>query len=220
MLLGGVAHADLPPPSDSKYVSFGFQVANQSAAPDYVVLVFPWSLSNGAPTREHSLVADATTVHVGRRVMDTPKLFAMKQTAYETWQAGLKSGATAAELDALFSSAQVIDCNTELRPRFMLSASDPAEEILDRYSVKSIDDASCVIEAVSEPATPTATPTATPAAKPEKTASANDPAPTPSATPPESDSTCSVAARPGPLGLFGLFVIGAVLRRRRSTLAL
>lgn len=31
----------------------------------------------------------------------------------------------------------------------MLSSSDPAEEILDRYSVKSISDTSCVIEPVS-----------------------------------------------------------------------
>jgi hypothetical protein len=220
VLAPALARADLPPPADKKFVSYGFRVENVKAFPDYVVLAFPWSLSGGAPTKEHALVEDAKTVALGRR-SSVPELYAMKKSEYETWKASYKPTHEFEDkaLDELFASKKVIRCNAKLTPEFMLDKKDPRTEVLQAFRVESIDAQSCKIAALDAKATtPVATAAAadTPAPSPPATTPAS---PTPPSTTPNKAGGCGGCATPAhtdhsSLGWLVLALSALVLRRR------
>lgn len=206
-LLTPPARADLPPPEGTKFVSYRFVVHGSAAFPDHVVLVFPWSLSDGAPTTEYKLVPDGEPVRVGRRVMATPHLHAMRKADHDEWRAGIERYPTPEALEQLFAGPKVIDCGVDLNPRFSLESSDPSDEIVDHFRVTALSDTACALESIEAPATPTDAPVRAP--EPREPAEV--------ATPPETESSCRVAS-PVPAAPLALLAFGALLlaRRRRA----
>lgn len=75
------AQADVAPPKGISTISYGFAVSNAEAFPDCVVLAYPYSMSNGAPTREVAVVGK-NGVGLGRRG-GHPRLWGVARTAYE-----------------------------------------------------------------------------------------------------------------------------------------
>lgn len=169
---------DLPPPNDKKFVDYAFRVDNAKAFPDYVVLAFPWSLSNGAPTKEHALVEDGKPVSVGRR-SSAPELYAMKRSEYESWKAEYKPTMEYQDpaLDALFASQKVVRCTAKLSPEFLLAKDDPRNQVLEAFRVEAIDATSCRIAKVGAAENPkTNTPVGTSTPDPTRTENAPTPA--------------------------------------------
>jgi len=211
-----LARADLPPPDGKKFVSYGFSVANLKSFPDYVLLAYPWSLSNGAPTKEHALVEEGKTVKMGRR-SQTPKLWAMKRAEYEKWKASYQPTHEYQDpaLDALFSGKQVIPCGIDLSPKTMIEKSDPRDEVVDALNVESIDASSCrVVLAGAAPAAKTGEPTAVPAT-PVASATATSPT-APSAEPkPRGCGACEVGTGSSDFVAWPGLVLGLLLWRRR-----
>lgn len=213
-----LARADLPPPDGKKFVSYGFVVENTKAFPDYVVLAYPWSMSNGAPTKEHALVEDGKPVRLGRR-SSAPKLYAMKRAEYETWKASYKPTHEFDDpaLEALFTGKQVVPCGVELSPTTMIDKSDPRDEVVDAVRVELIAAGSCraVMAKTAAPVAP-APRVASSEATPTTPASAQAPA-TPNAEPkPKGCGACEVEPSAG-RGLLGFpaLALGALLWRRR-----
>lgn len=173
--LAATGRADLPPPSDKKFVDYVFTVDNAKAFPDYVLLAFPWSLSNGAPTKEHALVEDGKPVSVGRR-SSTPELYSMKRSEYETWKAGYEPTHEYQDpaLDALFASDKVVRCSAKLSPEFLIGKDDPRNQVVEAFRVEAIDAKSCKIAKVGAAETP----------KPKTPVGTSPPGPTPSETAP------------------------------------
>jgi MYXO-CTERM domain-containing protein len=125
------ARADLPPPDGTKFVSFGIQVNGLAAHPDHVLLVFPWSMSNGAPTEEVAVLEDGKSLGFGRRVMGSPKIWAMRKDAFEAAGPELKLPADGA-----------VDCGQSIEPRFVVPKDAP-DEIVERYDVSELGDGLC-----------------------------------------------------------------------------
>lgn len=215
LALPAVARADLPPPDGKKFVAYGFVVENVKAFPDYVLLAFPWSLSNGAPTKEHALVEEGKTVRLGRR-SSAPKLYPMKRGEYETWKASYKPTHEFDDpaLEALFSGKRVLPCGVELTPKTMIEKSDPRDEVVDALRVESISASACKV-ALAKTAPPAAT--AKPEAPPSPSTAASAPAPAPNA-PAKPPGCGGCAAQPeGEPGFafWSALTLGALLRRRR-----
>jgi hypothetical protein len=144
LLPAGRALADLPPPDGTRFVDYGFRVDGLAKFPDRVLVAYPWSLSNGAPTRELAEVRDGEVVNVGRR-SPTPALYALKKVAFEEFkkahpEAFLPGGEPAA-LEELVRAA--VRCDAAPSPQFSLSTSDTRSAIVDVFRAERLDDASC-----------------------------------------------------------------------------
>ncbi len=149
-----LARADAPPPAGKKRVGYGFVVENLAAFPDHVLLIYPWSLSNGAPTREYTQIEEGVRVGVGRRVSGTPKVHAMRRAAYEEWKQGYTPVADHfdeddAALEALFAREDVVECSVSLNPRHTVSRLSSADKVEDRFRAERIDDERCTLSLVS-----------------------------------------------------------------------
>ncbi len=220
------SHADLPPPDGTKFVGYSFVLENVGAFPDFVVFAYPWSLSNGAPTREHIRIGTDRPVQLGRR-SPSPKLYAMPRGAYEAWEKTFKPQEDGAEkaLEALVKRADVILCTGAPTPRFSLSSDDKRGEILEKLRATKIAAGVCEI---STALTPTAEPEATPTPTAAPTPVAPDVPPTtnptsaqdPAAPPGKSGcGSCSVGSADGadalPDAAISAVVLGALFGRRR-----
>jgi hypothetical protein len=152
LLAPAAALADLPPPDGEKFVDYGFRLQNLNAFPEYVLLAYPWSLSDGAPTTEHTPVEDTKIVYVGSR-SETPQLYAMKKGEYEAWRAEFQPTHDDDEpqLAKLFARESVVLCNAKLHPEFALPKSDPRKVILETFRVEAIDEKTCRIAALTKP---------------------------------------------------------------------
>ena len=149
-LCPNLAKGDVPPDDGQKYVSYAFRVEKLASFPDYVMLAYPWSLSNGAPTREHTRVEAGKNVYVGRR-SDDPRLYAMKRADYAKWLEGYTATGEYGNdpaLEALFAGPKVVRCQgAKPSPRFEVSDSYPREEVLDVLKVVQMDASGCRVEA-------------------------------------------------------------------------
>ncbi len=185
-LIGGSARADAPPPVGKKRVGYGFVVENLSAFPDHVLLIYPWSLSNGAPTREYTQIEEGARVRVGRRVQGTPKVHAMPRAAYEQWKQGYKPVADHFDendeaLESLFKREDVVECSVDLNPRHTVSRLSSADKVEDRFRAELIDDATCKLSLVSS----------------------------------SPSGSCSIGQEAPPAGALALAGLALILRRRR-----
>jgi hypothetical protein len=148
------AHADAPPPDGQKYVGFQFKVQGLSA--DQLLVAYPWSLSGGAPTREHTVVRGEAPVSVGRR-SPTVQLYAVDKAAWERFEAeALKkveyqSPEYHAALDGFLKAPNAAPCNVQPNDQHMLPTSDPRETIEEVLVAKTVSPSSCVLEAVPLP---------------------------------------------------------------------
>lgn len=150
--LGSTAYGDAPPPSGQKYVGYQFKV--QGLGADQQLVAWPWSLSNGAPTREYAVISDDTPVRVGRR-SPTVQLFAVDKTkwqAFATERLDNRAPQTdddRAALDAFLANAA--RCNVHPDDRHLLPTSDPRNTIEETFVAKSVSPTSCVLEATPQP---------------------------------------------------------------------
>lgn len=211
--VAGHGRSDLPPPADKKFVGYGFRVDNTNAFPDYVLLAFPWSLSNGAPTKEHALVEEGKTVSLGRR-SSPPELYVMKRAEYETWKAGYKPTMEYQDpaLDALFASKQVVRCDVKLSPEFLLAKDDPRSQVVEAFRAEVMDATTCRIAKVdAKPSTPT------PAQPQPQSEPVNAPAPAPAPAPTKARGCGGCTTQPADddsaFVLAGVFALVASLRR-------
>jgi MYXO-CTERM domain-containing protein len=190
--------ADLPPPDGTKFVGYSFVIENVGAFPDYVVFAYPWSLSNGAPTREHIRIGTDRPVELGRR-SPTPKLYAMPRAAYEEWAKTFKpqDDRQGRSLDELVKRPDVVLCTGAPAPRFSLGSDDKRNAVLETLRATRIDKGVCEIATELTPKTEPATPTvASPVASPVPSPVTGT-ATTAAGTPPVSTGTQDPAAPPG-----------------------
>lgn len=144
------ARADIAPDDGTRFAEYGFRVDNLEAFPEYVVLAYPWSMSNGAPTYEHTEVEPGEVVSVGRR-SDDPKLHAMRRADYAAWTASHPADADdyAPQRQALFESGKLMNCGVTVAPLHYVP-SDYQGGVLDVFAALSIDAGGCKIVAVPE----------------------------------------------------------------------
>ena len=154
--LGSTAHADAPPPSGQKYVDYQFKV--QGLGADQQLVAWPWSLSNGAPTREYAVISNDTPIYVGRRSPNV-QLFAVDKTK---WQAFVserldnkppRTDEERAALDAFLTAPHAARCNVHPNDQHMLPTSDPRDVIEEVFVAKTVNPTSCVLEAMPLPRT-------------------------------------------------------------------
>ncbi|MCA9591815.1 MAG: MYXO-CTERM sorting domain-containing protein [Myxococcales bacterium] len=218
--LSTAAHADLPPPDGEKFVSFSFQVQNVEAFPDTVLLAYPYSASNGAPTVEVAEVKANAPLTIGRRSANT-ELYTMKRTDYDAWKKSYKPGKDEfndPELKKLFESDKVVKCDTAPTRVFQLPKDDPRDAVLQTLKLESAKPCHVTEASAQAKAAPDSDPKPTPAADPKPTpASEPPPNPTPSSPPKSGCGGCATGGAPSPGGALSLLALGAavLLRRRR-----
>ncbi len=222
---GGESKADLPPLDGTKFVSYSFTVEGLAGFKDFVVFAYPWSLSNGAPTREHTVIENDEPVRVGRR-SPTPKLYAMPRAAYDRWKESYEPRADHENpaLDALIKRPDIVKCTGGPAPRFSLPSDNGRSKIVDRLSATKIAAGACTISKVlvdpveGVPVKKSAPPVADKPATPKSPAA---PAAPESASSPPGKSGCGRCAVGSPTGqptavllVSGLLAM-LLLRRRR-----
>jgi hypothetical protein len=151
------AHADVPPPEGTKFVSFAYAVDGLEAHPDFVLLGYPSSATNGRPMDEYAELGKQPTT-LGRRG-GSPAIYAVKRSDYDAWKATLGPlGPDAPLVDnptfkAFFTSDKVVRCDESPKPSFALPSSDPRDEVVERFRVVSVSATGCDLERVAADAT-------------------------------------------------------------------
>jgi hypothetical protein len=153
LLTPSLARADLPAPDGMRYVEYRFRVDGSSKqSPDHVIVVYPWSLSNGAPTREQTTAADGQWVSVGKRSYP-PVLYVARKADYEafikTYAAPDESVDSDPKIDAFL--AKSVKCNLAPNPNFEVQDDDPRSAIEEIFVAQTISDTSCVLTKVTPP---------------------------------------------------------------------
>jgi len=183
------AHADLPPPDGMRRVEYRFRVdgiAKQS--PDHMIVVYPWSMSNGVPTREQTTAPDGQWVSFGRRSAP-PELYAVRKAAYEAF---LKTYVAPENfrpdpaIDAFLAKAA--KCNLAPKPEFTIPTGDSRSAIEEVFVAQKISDTSCILSKEGSPATNA--PEAPTNAPPQALANAPE---APANAPPEAPANAPVA---------------------------
>jgi len=146
------AAADLPPPPGVRRVPFQIRVEGLAAFPDMVIVAYPYSLSNGAPTTEHALLKDGEPTGLGRR-SPTPKLWAVKKSDYEAFAATYKPTRSFedAPLDAFFKSGKALDCGVTISPVHQLPIADPRAEATQSFHADAVSATQCKLTAAPPP---------------------------------------------------------------------
>jgi hypothetical protein len=153
LLAPSLARADLPPPDGTRYVPYRFRVDGSSKqSPDHVIVVYPWSLSNGAPTREQTTTPDGQWVSVGKRSYP-PALYVVRKADYEafvkTYAAADGPTDTDPKVDAFL--AKSAKCNLAPNPDFTVSDDDPRSAIEEIFVAQTMSDTSCVLTKTNPP---------------------------------------------------------------------
>lgn len=142
--------ADIPPPPGNKQVTFGVRVENVERFPEYVLLVFPWGLSDGAPIRSIGEVQENTVLSFGRRVGGVPTFYAMRRADFDAWRTGnpraslYPSEEQIAAMNTLFASDRVVNCNVTISPVHVVPDSGP-DEVVHVFRAEEISAAACRI---------------------------------------------------------------------------
>lgn len=147
-----LARADLPPPDGTKFVSYAYAVDGLEAHPDFVLLGYPSSATNGRPMDDYAELGKQP-VTLGRRG-GSPAIYAVKRADYEAWKATLAPlGPDAPTFDnpafkAFFTSDKVARCDEAPKPSFSLPSSDPREGVVERFRVVALGASGCDLERV------------------------------------------------------------------------
>lgn len=161
VLVATPSAADIPPPPGDKFVDFAYAVDGLERFPDYVLLGYPSSASNGRPLDEYAEVSSQPT-KLGRR-SGTPVLYAVKRADYEAWKATLPpldpDGPTRDHpaFVSFFGSDKVVRCDETPERLYQLPESDPRDTVVDRLRVVALGPGSCdLARASSDGASPSA----------------------------------------------------------------
>jgi len=157
-LTGAEARADLPPPEGTMLVPFELRVEGLEAHPDHVLLVYPWSLSDGAPTREVGVLAPGQPLGFGRRIGGQPRVYAMRKDAWESVRAEIEGrDPEVARDDEGFPAPGAIDCGLAVSPRHQVDEDGP-EVVTDVYRVETLGATTCQLQKLSSTPAPAAEP--------------------------------------------------------------
>ncbi len=137
IFLLSVARADLPPPPLKKYASYAVVVHGLGAHPEHVVVVYPWSNSNGVPMAELVQLIDGQPLRFGRRIDGSPAFYALKRAELEAW-----SAAGSGDVAALLAGG--VRCEGSISPRHLVSKVSPGD-IIDEYTLTSLSEGECEI---------------------------------------------------------------------------
>lgn len=167
LLVARPSRADVSEPG-TRRVTYGFRVDNVKAFPDYVLLAFPWSLSNGVPSEEFTEVNDGATIEVGSRVSGTPEIYAVKRDDYAAWLATNPPKSArfeSPELRQFFASGKAMKCTAKLNPVFSVAEHSDAENVVEVLRAEAIGPTGCALKATSpaRDATTVRTPSPAPA---------------------------------------------------------
>ncbi len=155
------AQADLALSPSKKYVPFRVKVDNLDAHPEFVLVVYPHSNSNGVPRARARRLPTREPLSFGRRIAGRPKLYAFKRSHYEQQTKAppvdaddpLASGplAAGAPRKLRFPNDKAIDCNVTISPRH-IAKSDGPKEFLQIYTITRLTDRACSLKLVSDSA--------------------------------------------------------------------
>jgi len=151
--IDATARADVPPDDGWKYVGNNFRATGLAAFPDHVLVAYPWSASNGAPTREHVVMKEGEAVSIGRRSPDIV-LWAVRRTAWETFAKTLTrdEDTDAARLDAFLRAPDAVACDARPEPIGTLRDDDPRDVVEHTIVVRALADDACKLELARPPA--------------------------------------------------------------------
>lgn len=150
MFASALAGADVPPPAGIKRVPYAFRVDGLDKFSDHVVFAYPWSLSNGAPTREITAVNNATSVYVGNR-SPNPELYATKKSTWEVFARDNRSFRDPTFEDAVTKLIlEAASCNVKLTRGSEIPAADPRSEVVEVFAAQAIGDGKCSITAAGQ----------------------------------------------------------------------
>lgn len=207
LLSASTASADVPPPDGLKRVPYQVEVQGLEAHADRVLLVYPWSMSNGRPMAEVGELKPGAPLTFGRRIDGQPRVYAMRRDAYEA----RKSDAFTLPADG------AVDCGLAIEPRHTVP-DDAPNAIVATYRVATLSDSACALEPVAVTGDEEAP--APPKPQPSSSAGGSEQAPPPAA-PRGGCSSCAVAPpasgeRVPTAPLLALAVFAAGLYRRRA----
>ena len=215
------AQADLALSPNVKYVPFRVRIDNLDAHPDFVLVVFPHSMSNGLPRAEARKLSPGKALGFGRRISGKPKLYAFKKTDYEQLTKvppaipGDPLGSDSPARPKLrFPNDKAIDCNVVISPRHTTKSGGP-DEYLEVYAITRLTDQACSIKLVRGP---DGVASAVPASSSPSSSSSATPAGRQPASS-EKNKGCSGCATSVPTRTpwaLGLLLLVLVLRLRKS----
>ncbi len=208
------AQADLPPPDGEKFVDYAFSVRGLSTSPDRVLLAFPCSGSNGAPSLGHQRLEEGKSVRVGRRG-GTCALRHAAKADYEAFASKYKPTGSFQDPPLEEFMKATLPCEGGPSIRTQIPKTDPRSVVEEKLVVRALSATVCKVnvdtgapDVIKKPSETGPAPTSTPA--PES----------PPAPPPVKRG-CSTSPSSSPSGaLFGVSVVALALasrsRRRRT----
>lgn len=139
-LLLALAFADVPPPLGQKRVTYTVEVLGAPADGPQALVVYPWSLSGGAPTAELGVVPPTGALEIGRRVRGSPAFWLIPRDKLPELQ-----GADAGGLAAFFEGPPAVRCGGDV-PEVVSEASALAPDVIvHRFALDEVSDRSCVV---------------------------------------------------------------------------
>jgi MYXO-CTERM domain-containing protein len=210
------AQADLPPPDGEKFVDYAFSVRGLSASSDRVLLAFPCSGSNGAPSLGHQKLEEGKSVRVGRRG-GTCALRHAAKADYEAFASKYKPTGSFQDppLEEFMKAA--LPCEGGPSIRTQIPKTDPRSVVEEKLVVRALSATVCKV------AVDTGAPDAKKPSEPGPAPATPTPPPAPESppAPPPVKRGCSTSPSSSPSGaLFGVAVVAlglAARSRRRRT---
>jgi len=148
LILSLIAQADVAPPIGSKLAKYEIVVEGAPADGPAALAVYPWSLSNGAPTAEAALVPAVGSLAFGRRIMGEPAFWLVPSS-----EVAVLTAAGDDELRQWFEGGSAVRCTGDVpQPRFEVSVAGP-DVLVDRFSVE-VSQASCVVRQLAPASAP------------------------------------------------------------------
>ena len=136
-LLLSLGHAEPP-----ALVRYSVVVDGLAAFPDHVVVVYPWSNSNTESLDELVQLMDGQPLSFGRGTKGAPAFYALKRSVLQAW-----AETPPRDVQALLASGQ--RCSGAISPRFA-ATSEPPSDIVDVFTLVSIDEQGCEIVGVAD----------------------------------------------------------------------
>jgi len=158
LLLAAPALADIAPTPKIRRVVYTIQVRNLTTFPDYRVVVFPWSASNGRPTTGLGVLEPDQGLPFGWSNAAQPALYPIKKDDLAEWTAKHPDDDGA----GLMKSGKLVDCHLEIHPVKRYADGDPQEHV-EIFSVVELEAGACRI--VKGEAAPQALDAAAPSGK-------------------------------------------------------
>ena len=142
------AFADVAPPSGTKNARFEINVQAAPFEEDHVLVVYPWSLSNGVPTAEVGVVLPSFGLPFGRRIEGEPAFWLVPRDKIHQLLR-MKDP----ELRGWFAGEAAMRCGGDTpRPVHQVSVTAP-DVLVERFSFELEPGGTCTVHRLSSPET-------------------------------------------------------------------